>query len=355
MHRSTRLRPALFAAAAVGALTLSACGSGGSGGSDDSVGVSLITKTASNPFFVTMADGAKEAAAKNGVDLTTAAGKEDGDETSQIQAVEDAIARGDKGILITLNGPGVLPSLKKARDAGLTVIALDTPPDPTDAVDVTYATDNFKAGQLIGQWTAKKLDGQPATIALLDLFDDRVVSVDYDRDQGFLEGMGIDTKDPMKNGDEAKTGSYSGGDYTIVCNEPTLGSPDGGRTAMENCLGRNPDVNVVYTINEPAAIGADQALQAAGKKGQVTVVSIDGSCDGIAAVEDGTIGATSMQFPLKMAQDGVKTIADIAKGGDVPEMPEDGFVDTGTDLITDQPADGVESEDTAAGADTCWG
>ena len=86
------------------------------------------------------------------------------------------------------------PAIKKARDAGLFVIALDTPPDPADTVDITFATDNFKAGELIGKWTAAQLDGKQATIAMLDLFNDKIVSVDYNRDQGFLTGMGIDIK-----------------------------------------------------------------------------------------------------------------------------------------------------------------
>jgi hypothetical protein len=120
----------------------------------------------------------------------------------QITAIEDAMARGDKGILITPMSDGVNAAIKKARDAGLYVIALDTPPDPADTVDITFATDNRLAGQLIGKWAAAQLDGQKATIALLDLFNDKIVSVDYNRDQGFLEGMGIDVKDGKKNGDE---------------------------------------------------------------------------------------------------------------------------------------------------------
>ena len=74
--------------------------------------------------------------------------------------------------------------------------------------------------------------------------------------------MGIDVADPKKNGDEAKTGKYTGGkggDYTIVCNEPSNGAEDGGRTAMETCLTKSDGINVVYTINEPAAVGASAA------------------------------------------------------------------------------------------------
>lgn len=359
----------VFAVVAAGSLVLSAaaCGSDSSGGAaapgatgdaagTEKVGVALITKDSTNPFFVAMQKGAKADAAKQNVDLTVASGSKDGDEQGQVQAIENAIAAGDKGILITPNGPGVNGAIKKARDAGLFVIALDTPPDPADTVDITFATDNFKAGELIGKWAAKQVEGKKATIALLDLFNDKVVSVDYNRDQGFLTGMGIDVKDKTKNADEAKTGKYSGGDYVIACNEPTQGSADGGRTAMENCLTKNPDINVVYTINEPSAIGAYNALKAAGKQKQATIVSVDGGCAGVKSVADGVIGATSQQYPLKMATLGMEAIAKIARGGEKPTNSEGlSFFDTGVALVTDKKAEGVESITSEAGSKICWG
>ena len=106
------------------------------------VGVSLILKNTSNAFFVSMADSAQAEASALGIDLTVAAGKEDGDTDSQIAAIEAAVAKGDKGILITPSGDAVIPALKAARDAGLLVIALDTPPSDVTAVDITFATDN---------------------------------------------------------------------------------------------------------------------------------------------------------------------------------------------------------------------
>ncbi|MCK0117618.1 substrate-binding domain-containing protein [Isoptericola sp. S6320L] len=345
-------------------MALSACGSGAdeeagadNGVEGDDVGVSLIVKTTTNPFFVAMQDGAEAAAEEHGVALTLAAGREDGDEDAQIQAIENSVARGDAGILITPNGPSVVDALDRAREAGLYVIALDTPPDPADAVDITFATDNRLAGQKIGEWTAGALEGEKATIALLDLFDDKVVSVDVDRDQGFLEGMGIDVADPQANGDEAATGTYSGGDYEIVGNEASQGAEDGGRTAMENLLAKNPDVNVVYTINEPAAYGAYQALEAAGKAGDdVLVVSVDGGCAGVDNVEQGIIDATSQQYPVKMAELGVEAIAQLATTGTAPETTEGlDFFNTGVELVTNEPVDGVDSIDAAAATDICWG
>lgn len=331
-----------------------AASAGASGGATGSIGVSLITKTSTNPFFVAMAEGAEQSATELGMTLTHASGREDGDTATQITAIENAISKGDKGILITPSGPDVNPAIKKARDAGLLVIALDTPPDPADTVDITFATDNFLAGKLIGEWTAARLDGAAATIALLDLFDDKVVSVDYERDQGFLTGMGIDVADPKKNGDEAPTGPYSGGTYSIACNLATKGAEDGGQTAMENCLSRNPDINVVYTINEPAANGAYKALQAAGK--EALIVSVDGGCAGVGLVKDGVIGATSQQYPLKMASLGVQAIHDLVTTGEKPTVSEGlDFFNTGVSLVTDQAADGVESIDSTEAASLCWG
>ncbi|MFT4219272.1 MAG: substrate-binding domain-containing protein [Microbacterium sp.] len=348
-------------AAGVLAVSLTACGgSGGNGesGSED-IGISIITKTASNPFFLAMSEGAKEEADKLGVTLTTAAGKEDGDEPSQVTAVENAISRGDKGIIIAPNGPSVLDAIQKARDAGIYVIAVDTPPDPADAVDITYATDNRLAGQLIGQWTAAQLDGGDAVIGMLDLFADKIVTVDNNRDQGFLEGMGIDVNDPDKIGDEAPTGSYTGGaggTYTIVGNEPSQATEEGGRTAMETLLSKNENINVVYTINEPAAYGAYQALQAAGKEKDVLLVSVDGGCTGVDYVKQGILGATSQQYPLKMATLSMEAIVELVKTGTKPQTSEGlDFFNTGVELVTDKPVDGLASIDTTEGSQVCWG
>jgi fructose transport system substrate-binding protein len=367
LTRSLFARRAIASIAVLGAsaLTLSACGGGSSpsgeasgGGGDQALSVTLITKTATNPFFIAMQKGAETAGKADNVNITTAAGKEDGDEATQIKAIEDAISKGDAGILITPATDGVNPAIQKARDAGLYVIALDTPPNPPDVVDITFATDNFKAGEQIGKWAAATMDGKQANIALLDLFNDKVASVDYNRDQGFLTGMGIDTKDKMKNGDEDPSGNYTGGkggQYNIVCNEPTNGAQDEGRTAMENCLAKSKEINLVYTINEPAAAGASEALKAQGVT--ATIVSVDGGCDpGITSVKSGVIGATSQQYPVKMAELGVKAIAEFKRSGKKPEVtPGLDFYDTGVALVTDKPVSGLESIDTAEASKICWG
>jgi fructose transport system substrate-binding protein len=182
---------------------------------------------------------------------------------------------------------------------------------------------------------------------MLDL-DVNQVTTDVQRDQGFLKGYGFDVGDATKIGDE-KIPQVVGHDYT-------KGDPEGGRTAMENLLQKDPGITLVYTINEPAAAGAYEALKAAGKEKAVTIVSIDGGCPGVDNVKAGVIGATSMQFPLKMAQLGVDAVSDFAKGGSTPSASGGAdFINTGVTLITDKKVAGVESQDSTWGADNCWG
>jgi fructose transport system substrate-binding protein len=363
-RRARRTRAAAAATALCATAALAACSSSstattatGGSGSGTQVGVSLILKTLTNPYFVSMENDAKAAAAKDNVKLTVAAGTKDGDTQSQITAIDNAIARGDKGILITTNGDAVNAALGQAKQAGLFVIALDTAPNPPSTADITYATDNTAAGKLDGQYAAAALAGKPAVIAMLDLFNNQVVSVDIDRDHGFLQGMGINPGSTSQNGQEAKTGSYTGGgSYTIACHQPTQGAIDGGRTAMENCLSANPNINVVYAINEPAAEGAYNALKAAGKQNQVAIYAIDGSCSGLKLVSSGEFTADAVQYPGKMAALGVDSIAKLARGGSKPSVTQGkDFFDTGTALVATKAVGTLSIQSPTEAASACWG
>lgn len=330
---------------------LAAITSAGSAVADShAVSACLITKTDTNPFFVKMREGAEAAAAEAGITLRSFAGQVDGDHETQVAAIETCILDGASGILLTASDTSsIVGAVTQARDAGLLVIALDTPLDPIDAADATFATDNFLAGELIGQWAAAQLgdDAANAKIAMLDLAVSQP-TVGVLRDQGFLQGFGIDLGDPNKWGDED--------DARIVGNDVTAGNEEGGRTAMENLLAVDPDINVVYTINEPAAAGAYEALRSIGRESDVLIVSVDGGCPGVQNIADGVIGATSQQYPLRMAALGIEAIAAFAADGTLPEnTPGKDFFDTGVALVTDQPADGVESISVAEGTELCWG
>ncbi|WP_425101333.1 sugar ABC transporter substrate-binding protein [Tropicibacter sp. S64] len=323
---------------------------GAASAASHSISACLITKTDTNPFFVKMREGAEAKAAELGITLNSYAGKVDGDNETQVQAIETCIANGAKGILLTASDTSaIVPSVQQARDAGLLVIALDTPLNPIDSADMTFATDNFLAGELIGRWAAATLGdaAADAKIGMLDLAISQP-TVGVLRDQGFLTGFGIDVKDPSKWGDED--------DPRIVGNDVTAGNEEGGRKAMENLLAKDMEINVVYTINEPAAAGAYEALKAIGRENDVLIVSVDGGCPGIQNVKDGVIGATSQQYPLLMASKGIEAIAAWAKDGVKPSATDGkDFFDTGVALVTDKPAEGVESIDTTEGTDLCWG
>ena len=169
------------------------------------------------------------------------------------------------------------------------------------------------------------------------------MTVDVARHNGFLAGFG-NTK---------ATASAKGfvKDSRIVCSQDAAGDQAKGQTAMENCLQKSPDINLLYTINEPTALGAYTALKAAGKENQVTIVSVDGGCTGVRGVKAGQIAATSQQYPLKMASLGVAAVVKYAKTGVKPH----GYTDTGVTLITNKPAKGVPSKNVAFGLAKCWG
>jgi fructose transport system substrate-binding protein len=331
---------------AIGALALSALSTGAMAAD---TAACLITKNNTNPFFVKMKEGAEAKAKEAGIALSSYAGKVDGDAGPQITAIENCMAAGAKGILITASNDAVVPALKKARAAGILVIALDTPLADPDAQDMTFATDNFEAGLLIGRWAAATLGdaAKDAKIGMLDINKDNI-SVDVARDTGFLVGFGIEVPNLKVMGSET--------DPRVIGHESSGANPEGGVTSVENLLAKEPDMNVVYTINEPAAEGAYQALKKAGKENDVLIVSVDGGCPGIASVKSGVIGATSQQYPLLMAAKGIEAIAAFAKDGSKPAA-SDGltFFNTGVNLVTDSPADGVPSIDSIKGTELCWG
>lgn len=340
--RGHRARFTGIGVAAVLALGLSACGSssepGGdgtspTGGSDEPVKIGLITKTDTNPFFVKMRESAQAQADSHGAELIALAGKFDGDNEGQVTAIENLVSQGVRGILITPNSStGILNAIAQAREAGVIVIALDTATDPEDAVDATYATDNRLAGELQGKWVKAALGDTTPQLAMLDGTPGG--TVDTFRHEGFLTGIGLSEDAPE-----------------VVGMENTNGDQTKAQTAMENLLQRSDAINAVYTINEPAARGGYQAISDAGRADQIIIGSIDGSCQGVQDVADGKVGATVMQFPKAMAELGVDAVVTYAQTGEKPS----GFNDTGAQLITDRPFDGLDSQDTAWGLDNCWG
>jgi fructose transport system substrate-binding protein len=314
--------------------TVATVASANTSGGAATVKVGLITKDVTNPFFVKMRAGATAQAKKLGAQLIYAAGKNSSDNASQIAAIENMVTAGVKGILITVaDAKAENAAIAKARKAGVIVIALDSPTSPTTAVDALFATNNLNAGILIGKYARAATKGKTVTIAMLD--EHAGSSVGALRHNGFTQGFGI------KNSDKQ-----------IVCVANGGGDTPDSQTAMENCLQKNPNIDVVYTINEPSAAGAWTALKNAGKtRSGVTIVSVDGGCAGVRNVRAGVIDATSQQYPLLMASRGVAAVVNYAKTG----KKVHGYTDTGVNLIAKKAVPGVPSKSVAFGLANCWG
>src|SRR3954471_2391289 len=327
-------RGCLAAVAAVAAL---GAGAGACGNDQKRVTVGLIVKRNTNPFWVTMKDTAEQTADDDNVKLLTAAGTSDIDNKSQVAALERMTAQGAKGIMITpADSKAIVPAIEKASRTGVTVIALDTPTEPSSAVDALFATNNRQAGELIGRYARAKAQerGIKPRIAMLDLAPG-ITSGELRR-TGLLNGFGIKQDDPG-----------------IVGSVDTLGETARAEDGLGALLKKDHGINIVYTVNEPAAFGAAQALKAAGiSDDDVILVSVDGGCDAVKnGVRPGVIDATAQQYPENMARLGVDALAGAARGGPKPS----GYKNTGVELITGDAASGVPSKDVAFGVRNCWG
>lgn len=345
LHRTNRpaARATGISLAAFGCVVaLAACsGSAADSGTDGATSagdaatftVGIVEQQLANPFFAKLQESAVAQAKAKGLKVMTAESKTAGDSASQVAAVENMIARGVKGIVLDPASATALADIvKQARDAGILVVTVNTSLDPQSAADASYETDNLTAGQLIGQWALAKLGDSEPRVAMLDYdLADKTAAA---RHNGFLKGFGITDDSPE-----------------IAGTALTKANVETGQTAMENLLSAHADINVLYTINEPAAQGAFTAISGQGLKDQVLVTSIDGSCAGVRSVADGTIGATVMQFPTRMGEMAVDAIVDFVATGTKPS----GVINSGTVLITDKAADGIDSKTSEWGLQNCWG
>ncbi len=299
------------------------------------VTIGLITKQEDNPYWVTMRDVAQQEAGKTGATLITATGTSDVDVESQRKALADMVSRGVNGVLIApTDSTALAEDIRKAREAGVTVIAVDTPMDPIDTTDAYFGTDNRRAGELVGQYAKAKITelGTEPVVAMLNLAPG--ISSGEERAAGFLAGFGI-------------------GAEGVAVSADSEGDRDLAKKAMTDVLSRQSGINVVYAINEPAALGAVEALKDAGKNlADIVVVAVDGGCDAMkAAVRPGDIDAVAMQFPQNMAREGVQAIVSKVRDKQDPS----GYLATGTELVSGSPAPGIASKNVEYGIRTCWG
>jgi ABC-type sugar transport system substrate-binding protein len=279
----------------------------------DKVKLGMITKFPVE-FFFTLEKGAKDAAAKDGnIELITGQGASGTDIEGQIALIESMISQGVKGIAITPVDATVASTLDKAVAAGIKVVLIDNDIPNWKGKTSYVGTNNFQGGVLAGQWLRENtkdgqkfgiLEGVPGVPAL----DDRY--------KGMVKGLG-DRK------------------LNIVGKGATSCNLDGGVKVAEDILTANPDLEGIYAVCGPPAVGAIQALKNAKVDfGKFILVGFDACCGEIEALKAGQEDATVAQNPIKMGELGIVTAAAAVRGQKVEAV-----VDTGTAIVTKDNAD----------------
>jgi ribose transport system substrate-binding protein len=306
------------------ALTLAAvmvagCNRGGTG-SDSKPRVALVLKTLNNPFFIDMQRGAEEAARSLGVDLVVQAAERETDVEKQMQIIENLIQARVSALAITPSGSReVVPAIAKANQAGIPVVIVDTRLDKQAAADAAVTTasfvgsDNYRGGQLAGEYLVKASGGR-ARVAI-------------------LEGIpGHDTGDQRVRGfrDAVKAAPA----VEIVASQTANWERDQGFTVFQNMLQANSAIDTVFACNDMMALGAIEAIRAAGKAGSIRVLGFDAVQDARKAIDAGTMAATVAQFPDEMGRVAVESAVKALKG-----QPLANEVGVRIELVTKEKAD----------------
>jgi ribose transport system substrate-binding protein len=287
----------------VPALT-AACNRGGSTTGADKPRVALVLKTLNHPFFVDMRRGAQEAADRLGVTLQVQAAEREIDVEKQMQIVENLIQTGVQALCITPSGSReIVSALVKARDAKVPIIVVDTRVDPKAAADAGVHTeafvgsDNYEGGKLAGEYVLK-LSGGKARV-------------------GILEGIpGHETGDSRLRGFRDAVKAAPG--IAIVASQPANWERDQGFNVFQNMLQANPDIDTVFACSDLMALGAIEAIAAAGKTGRIRVVGFDALDDARKAIAAGTMEASVAQFPSEMGRIAVESAVKVIRGEPVP-------------------------------------
>jgi len=266
--------------------------------------VALVLKTLNHPYFIDMQRGAEAAARAAGVDLVVQAAEREIDVERQMEIIENLIQRHVDALVIAPSGSReIVPVIVKANRAGIPVIIVDTRVDaPTlraagGRIVTFIGSDNYEGGRVAGRFLAERMPGG-ARIAV-------------------LEGIpGHETGDARLRGFRDAIAGRA--DLVIVASQPANWERDQGYNVCQNILQAHPDVNALFAANDLMALGALEAIAAAGRGGRITVVGFDALDEARQAVKQGTMAGTVAQDPAQMGRAGIEAAARILRGGSVP-------------------------------------
>lgn len=249
--------------------------------------------TLNNPFFVDLNDGIKKVVDAHGDRLVTLDAKMDS--LKQKNDLSDILQQKPAAVFINpKNWEGIRGSLQDAKRAGVPVIIVDTDVSDASLVLCQVISDNFGAGRLAAEALGKV--NPNAHVAILHFSTAKSC---IDRVAGFKEVMARFPGMKLLDTQEGK------------------GTIEGGRPVMQDLLGRHADLDAVFPINDPCAIGAYSAIESAGRAGKVTIVTVDGSREAAQYIKDGKIHSTSAQFPKEIGRVAAEKAYEHLAGKDV--------------------------------------
>jgi len=290
--------------ASLGVLLLLSCQRGNSPSADKPT-VALVLKTLNNPFFIDMQKGAQEASQKYGARLVVQAAERELDVEKQMQIIETLIQSKVSALCVTPSGSKeIVPAIVKANRAAIPVIIVDTRVDAQTlkeaggTVAAFVGSDNFEGGRLAGEYLAKRL-GQRGKVAI-------------------LEGIpGHETGDSRLRGFKQALGNHP--EVQIVSSQTANWERDQGFNVFQNILQSHANVQALFACSDLMALGAIEAIAAAGKTGKIAVVGFDALPEAREAVQKGTMEATIAQFPSQMGAIAVENACRLLKGETVPK------------------------------------
>src|SRR4051812_14488607 len=266
--------------------------------------IALVLKTLNHPYFVDMRRGAQEAADRLGVTLQVQAAEREIDVEKQMQIVENMIQTGIQALVITPSGSReIVSALVKAKNAKVPIIVVDTRVDAKAAADAGVTTetfvgsDNYAGGKLAGEYLVKVTAGKAHV--------------------GILEGIpGHETGDSRLRGFRDAVKDASG--VTVVASQPANWERDQGFNVFQNMLQAHPDIDSVFACSDLMALGAIEAIRAAGKTGKIRVIGFDALDDAKKAIAAGTMEASVAQFPSEMGKAAVESAVKVIRGETLP-------------------------------------
>ena len=309
----------IFLLAVVSLFAVTNCGRGDKPAAEGFT-IALVLKTLNNPFFIDMQKGAEDAASKLGINLVVQAAEREVDVEKQMQIVENLIQRKVDAVCVTPSGSKeIVPAIVKANRAGIPILVVDTRVDAATLeeaggrVATFIGSDNVEGGRIAAEYLVKRLEGE-GKVAI-------------------LEGIpGHETGDARLSGFHQVVDRVAG--IEIVASQTANWERDQGFNVFQNILQSHPGVQALFTCSDLMALGAIEAIAAAGRTGDLIVVGFDALPEAREAILQGTMAGSVAQHPSEMGKLAIENAYRLLNGKSIP-----GEIPVTIELITKQNAD----------------